>query len=87
MRAKYVFQWFPPIIEEPLEKIKIKEIMNEYDREMLKNELGVTMFGEDYDITGIGNPELPSRLAGDLGAKIKKWQNTIMDDIILKQDV
>lgn len=86
MRAKYVFQWFPPIFEEELQEIKIKELMSEFEKEMLKDELGIMMFGEEYNTMGIGNPELPSRLAGNLGGMVKKWQDVLMQEIVLKQD-
>lgn len=84
MRAKYVFQWFPPIIEEPLDEIRIKESLSDFEREMLKEELGVIMFGEDYNSMGIGNPELPSIMAGKLGGEMKRLESQL-DEIVIKK--
>lgn len=75
MRAKYLYEWFPPIIEEELTKVTVKEILSEFEADALKDEIGTMLFGELYDITGVGNHNMTSRNAGYMGAEVKKWRD------------
>lgn len=84
MRAKHLYQWFPPIVEHPIKEIRIKPMLDEFQRDMLTQELGISMFGDQYNTYGNGNPELPSRLAGQLGSEVKKYENAIMEEIVLQ---
>lgn len=87
MRAKYLYEWFPPIIEEELDKTTIKEVLDEFEAELLKNEIGTSMFGDLFDTTGAGNAELTSRNAGYLGGEIKKWRDKITKKEITINDL
>lgn len=55
--------------------------MDEYEQEMLKNELGTMLFGDDFNPI-LGNAELPSRMAGQLGGKVKEWKNVLLTETI-----
>ena len=81
MRAKYLVQWFPPIIHEEIDKVKIKKMMDEYEQEMLKNELGTMLFGDNFNPI-LGNAELPSCMAGQLGGKVREWKNVLLTETI-----
>lgn len=85
MRAKYLFEWFPPIIEEEITEVTIKKKMNEFDADKLKDELGKMLFGDEYETNGIGNPELPSIYAGMLGGEVRKWKDTITSQTYKKE--
>lgn len=86
MRAKYIFEWFPPLIEEEISEVTIKNLMSEYEADMLKDELGNMLFGDQYQPTHMGNPELPSRLAGYLGQEVKKLKDTITTEKLVKDN-
>lgn len=86
MRAKYIFEWFPPLIEEEISEVEIKKMMSEMEEDMLKDELGNMLFGDQYKPGHMGNPELPSRYAGLLGQEVKKWKDTITTEKIVKDN-
>lgn len=83
MRARYLYQWFPEIMEEELDEVEVKKTMSEFEQDMMKNELGIMMFGDVFDTT-LGNPELPSIMAGQLGSKVKEWKKIIKTEKITK---
>jgi hypothetical protein len=72
LRAKYLFEWFPPIIEEEIDEVKAQNLLNEIEKEMLRTELGENLFGELYNPHGAGNPNMLSRIAGIFGSKVKE---------------
>ena len=82
MRARYIFEWFPRLIEEEISEATIKKYMSEYEEDLLKDEVGLMLLGELYKPHGQDNPELPSRLAGMMGQEVKKWKTTITSEKI-----
>lgn len=87
MRAKYLYEWFPPILEEDLDSVTIKEVMDEFESELLKNEIGTMLFGDVFNTNGIGNPELPSRMAGELGGEFKRWRDMLTEKTLTIDDL
>lgn len=87
MRAKYLYEWFPPIIEEELSKVTVKELLSEFESDMLKNEIGTMLFGEIFDTTGVGNHDMTSRMAGYMGAEVKKWKDKLTTKEITTDDL
>jgi hypothetical protein len=77
MKTKYLIDHFPQPLEKELEKVEIQELMSEHEQDMLTSELGTSMFGDEYNTYGIGNAELPSVMAGQLGSEVRKWKKTI----------
>lgn len=87
MKAKYIFEWFPPLIEEEISELTIKKMMSEYEEDMLKDEIGNMLFGLDFKTGSQGNPELPSRLAGIMGQEVKKYKDVITSEKIYKDNL
>lgn len=83
-RARYLIQFFPEIIEEELNEVTLKKMMSDEEQDALTDELGISLFGGVYD-PNLGNAEMPSVFAGQLGSKVKEYKDVLEEQIVIKK--
>lgn len=83
---KYLTEYFPPIIEEEIDEVKLTKMMDDYEMDQLRKELGTLLFGGTYNTITEDNANMPSKIAGLFGSTVKKWKNTINEQIIKSKE-
>lgn len=86
MRAKYITEWFPSLIEESIEETVFYDTMSEEEMDQLRIELGIMLFPEFWDRNG-DNGHMASRDMGYLGAEIKKWKEELTKNVVKQSDI
>lgn len=86
MRAKYIEEWFPTLIEEPLEEAIFYDNMSELELDQLKMELGTMLFPEFWDRNG-DNGHMASRHVGELGYEVRKWKEALTERKVKQSDL